>query len=193
MTTTEGGTVLIVDDDRGVVRTHRRYLESSYDGEAALSELDATVDVVLVDPRLPDVSGDEVLDSIRERDRDIRVAMVAAVDPDFDGLEMRFDDYITEPTSNDEIRSTVDELLSPGRHAEDVSGSHSLPAKREAPRDERSAHGLGQTDAFADLEARIESLQRTLESEARSHVDDTRFVATLRAIDDTAVKGGSDG
>ncbi|GAB3317858.1 response regulator [Haloplanus rallus] len=199
MTTTEGGTVLIVDDDREVVRTYRRYLETSYDvreaydGEDALAKLDESVDVVLLDRLMPGVSGGEVLDRIRERDLGVRVAMVTAVDPDFDILEMGFDAYITKPTSHDELRSTIDELLSLNRHAEDVREYHSLLAKRAALREGKSTYELERSEAFADLEERIESLRCTLEAEAESYTDDVRFVATLRAIDDEAVGGDADG
>ncbi|MFD1634488.1 response regulator transcription factor [Haloplanus ruber] len=198
MTTSEGGTVLIVDDDRDVVRTYRRYLETSYDvreaydGESALSQLDESVDVVLLDRRMPGVSGGEVLDRIRDRDLGVRVAMVTAVDPDFDILGMGFDDYITKPTSHDELRATIDDLLSLSQHAEDVRKYHSLLAKRAALRDGKSAHELDRNEAFADLEERIESLRSTLEAEAADYTDDARFVATLRAIDDSG-EGAADG
>ncbi|WP_251343994.1 response regulator [Haloplanus halophilus] len=200
MTTTEGGTVLIVDDDRDVVRTYRRYLEEAYDtreaydGEEALDELDESVDVVLLDRLMPGVSGGEVLDRIRQRDVGVRVAMVTAVDPDFDILDMGFDDYITKPTSYDELRSTIDDLIALNRHAEHVREYHTLLAKREALRESKATYELDRSEAYADLEARIETLERTIESEAEGYTDDARFVATLRAIDESVpVEEGSDG
>ncbi|WP_251330139.1 response regulator transcription factor [Haloplanus pelagicus] len=191
MTTTEGSTVLIVDDDKDVVRTYRRYLEETYDireaydGEGALEQLDESVDVVLLDRLMPGVSGGEVLDRIRDRDPGVRVAMVTAVDPDFDILDMGFDDYLTKPTSYDELRSTVDDLVGLSRHAENVREYHSLLAKREALRDGKTTYELDRNEAFADLETRIASLENTLESEAEGYTDDARFVATLRAIDES--------
>lgn len=200
MTTTEGGTVLIVDDDRDVVRTYRRYLEDSYaireayDGDEALDELDEEVDVVLLDRLMPGVSGGEVLDRIRDRELSVRVAMVTAVDPDFDILDMGFDDYITKPTGYDELRETIETLLDLNRHAENVREYHSLLAKREALRDGKAAYELERSDAYADLEAKIAALERTLESESEGYTDDARFVATLRAIDDSVpVEGRHDG
>jgi DNA-binding response OmpR family regulator len=200
MTTTEAGTVLIVDDDRDVVRTYRRYLEDeysirvAYDGSGAIGQLDEVVDVVLLDRLIPGTSGSEVLDRIRERDLGVRVAMVTAVDPDFDILEMGCDDYVTKPTSYDELHSTVEELLSLNRHAAQVREYHSLLAKREALRDGKATHQLERSEAYADLESRIERIERALEDQAGGYTDDAKFVATLRAIDEpVSIEGGTDG
>lgn len=199
MTASEGGTVLIVDDDREVVRTYRRYLEDAYtvreayDGEAALDELDETVDVVLLDRLMPGPSGGEVLDRIREAGHDVQVAMVTAVDPDFDILDIGFDDYVTKPTTGEELRETVAELLTLDRHADDVREYHALLVKAAALRNGKSAHELDTSRGYADLETRIEDLEATLETEAEGLLDDSRFVATLRAIDTPSEREQTDG
>jgi len=191
MTASEGGTVLIVDDDREVVRTYRRYLEDThtireaYDGEDAIETLDDDVDVVLLDRLMPGASGGEVLDRIREQEYDVRVAMVTAVDPDFDIVDMGFDDYVTKPTTRSELRQTVEELLSLDRHATDVREYHSLLVKAAALHEGKATYELDENPAYAELKARISDLEATLESEAESLTDDSRFVATLRAIDTT--------
>jgi len=59
--------------------------------------IDETVDVVLLDRMMPGMSGQEVLAAIRERGLDCRVAMVTAVDADFDVIEMGFDEYLGKP------------------------------------------------------------------------------------------------
>jgi DNA-binding response OmpR family regulator len=199
MTASEGGTVLIVDDDREVVRTYRRYLDEmytireAYDGEAALDELDDDVDVVLLDRLMPGPSGGEVLDRIREEGYDVRVAMVTAVDPDFDIVDMGFDDYITKPTTRDELRRTVEDLLELDQHAVDVREYHSLLVKAAALRDGKSTYELDEHGAYADLESRIADLEATLDAEAERLIDDSRFVATLRAIDTAATREDADG
>jgi len=198
MTESEGGTVLIVDDDREVVRTYRRYLEDTYaireayDGEEALETIDDDVDVVLLDRLMPGASGGEVLDRIREQEYDVRVAMVTAVDPDFDIVDMGFDDYVTKPTTREELRRTVADLLSLNRHATDVREYHSLLVKAAALRDGKSSYELDENAAYAELESRLSTLEASIESEAERLTDDSRFVATLRAID-TSQRGESDG
>jgi DNA-binding response OmpR family regulator len=199
MTASEGGTVLIVDDDREVVRTYRRYLDETYtireayDGEAALDELDDDVDVVLLDRLMPGLSGGEVLDRIREEGYDVRVAMVTAVDPDFDIVDMGFDDYVTKPATRDELRRTVDGLLELDRHAVDVRKYHSLLVKAASLRDGKSTYELDENRAYTDLESRISDLESTLDDEAEQLIDDSRFVATLRAIDTAATREDTDG
>jgi DNA-binding response OmpR family regulator len=196
MTASEEGTVLIVDDDREVVRTYRRYLEDAYaireayDGEEALDTLDDDVDVVLLDRLMPGPSGGEVLDRIREQEYDVRVAMVTAVDPDFDIVDMGFDDYITKPTTRDELRRTVEGLLALNRHATDVREYHSLLVKAAALRDGKSSYELDENPVYTELESRISTLEASIESEAERLTDDSRFVATLRAIDTSQREDG---
>jgi len=199
MTASEGGTVLIVDDDREVVRTYRRYLEDAYaireayDGEEALDLLDDDVDVVLLDRLMPGVSGGEVLDRIRDQGYDVRVAMVTAVDPDFDIVDMGFDDYITKPTTREELRQTIEGLITLNQHATDVREYHSLLVKAAALHEGKSTYELDDNAAYAELESRISDLESTLESEADRLTDDSRFVATLRAIDTSKSGGETDG
>jgi DNA-binding response OmpR family regulator len=199
MTASEGGTVLIVDDDREVVRTYRRYLDDTYtiheayDGEEALDELDDDVDVVLLDRLMPGPSGEEVLDRIRDQGHDVRVAMVTAVDPDFDIVDMGFDDYVTKPTTRDELRRTVDGLLELDQHAVDVREYHSLLVKAAALREGKSTYELDENRAYTDLESRISDLEASLDAEAEQLIDDSRFVATLRAIDTAATREDADG
>jgi len=199
MTVSEGGTVLVVDDDREVVRTYRRYLESTYtvreayDGEDALAELDDDVDVVLLDRLMPGLSGEDVLDRIREEGYDVRVAMVTAIDPDFDIVDMGFDAYVTKPATREELLQTVDDLLTLDQHAVDVREYHSLLVKASALQEGKSTYELEEHPAYADLESRIADLEATLESETDRLTDDSRFVATLRAIDTSAGRGETDG
>ena len=199
MTASEGGTVLIVDDDREVVRTYRRYLDETYtireayDGEEAFDELDDDVDVVLLDRLMPGPSGGEVLARIRDGGYDVRVAMVTAVDPDFDIVDMGFDDYVTKPTTRDELRRTVDGLLELDQHAVDVRTYHSLLVKAAALREGKSTYELDENRSYTDLESRIADLEATLDAEAEQLIDDSRFVATLRAIDTAGTPEETDG
>jgi DNA-binding response OmpR family regulator len=142
---------------------------------------------------MPGPSGGEVLDRIREEGYDVRVAMVTAVDPDFDILDMGFDDYVTKPTTRGELRGIVAELLTLDRHAVDVQEYHALLVKAAALREGKSTYELDGNAAYEDLEARIADLESTLEAEADELIDDSRFVATLRAIDTAAPREETDG
>jgi DNA-binding response OmpR family regulator len=94
----ESAVVLVVDDEPDVADSYAAFLRDRYDvrtaygGEPALAALDEDIDVVLLDRRMPDMFGDEVLESIRGRGFECRVAMITAVDPDVDIIDMEFDD-----------------------------------------------------------------------------------------------------
>lgn len=106
--------VLVVDDEREVadmltLQLELEYeVETAYGGEQALAALDQDVDVVLLDRRMPTLSGDELLATIREEGPDCRVIMVSAVAPDYDVLDMAFDDYVTKPVDPGGLVDAVD-------------------------------------------------------------------------------------
>lgn len=109
--------VLIVEDDKALADLYAIWLDEQYDvvvatdGNAALSKFDTTIDVVLLDRRLPGLSGDDVLATLRERGVNVRAAMVTAVDPECDIVEMGFDDYIQKPADRETLCGVVERLV----------------------------------------------------------------------------------
>jgi CheY-like chemotaxis protein len=97
--------ILVVDDEQPIADLFARWLEDEYDvrvaysGGEALASLDDSLDVVLLDRDMPDMSGDGVLDTIRSRGIDCRVGMVTAVEPDFDVLTLGYDAYVVKPVT----------------------------------------------------------------------------------------------
>lgn len=79
----------------------------AYDGETAIDLYDAAVDVVLLDWKTPDVPGDEVLRHIRDESGDCGVAMISAVDPTLEVIDLEFDEYIVKPINMGELGSLV--------------------------------------------------------------------------------------
>ncbi|MFC6988844.1 response regulator [Haloplanus sp. GCM10025708] len=188
----ERTSVLVVDDDPDVVRTYQRYLEAEYDvavafdGEEALDVLESTdADVAFLDRATPDRSGEALLGRIGERGHDCRVAMVTAVDPDFDVLEAGFDDYVTKPASRADLRSTVERLVALDEYARNVRQYHSLVSKRAALGPEETDAESERSDRFSELDARIER-EREFGVEPDRLLEDAAFVTAIRAIDDDA-------
>ncbi|WP_135829229.1 response regulator transcription factor [Halorussus halobius] len=112
---TDTDTVLVVDDNRPLADGFARALATDYDVrtaytvEEARESLTPTVDVVLLDRHLPDGSGGDVLDEIRQRNHDCSVAIVSASDPSAD---LDCDAYLTKPIGEtDVLRETVSDLL----------------------------------------------------------------------------------
>jgi DNA-binding response OmpR family regulator len=170
--TTETVTVLVVDDERDLADLYTAWLSQEYDvrtaygGQEALDALDEDVDVALIDRLMPQVSGDEVLEHIRESEYDCRVSMVTAVEPDFDIIEMGFDEYIVKPIRRDDLVGVVESLLSRSAYDNQLQEFFSLASKRAALQSQKSQHELENSDAYSDLTERVEALRADLDSTA---------------------------
>jgi DNA-binding response OmpR family regulator len=178
-------TILIVDDESAVTDVYAAHLEAEYDvrtaygGSEALEKLDADVDAVLLDRRMPGMSGDEVLANIREDEYDVRVAMVTAVDPDFDILDMGFDDYVVKPVSRDELYETVDRLLTYSDYDDTFQEYFSLVSKRAALETSKSQSALETSEEYQDLDERIDALEADLDDAALG-LEDEEFGGLFR-------------
>jgi DNA-binding response OmpR family regulator len=190
--------VLIVEDEPDVATTYELWLSDGYDvrvvheGDEALDRLDDDVRVVLLDRMLPGLTGDEVLDAINERDMDCRVAMVTAVEPDFDIVEMGFDAYLTKPVWKDELTETVESLLARTDYSTTLQEYTSLVGKRAALEAEKSPAELEDSEDYQALQAEIDDVSEELDTAVVGMSDDEDFVATVREIaDDADGEGGS--
>jgi len=158
-------TVLIVDDERPITAAYASYLAADYDvrvahdGEEALEQLDQAVDVVLLDRRMPNLSGDEVLSHITSEGYNCQVAMVTGVTPDFDIIEMGFDDYVTKPVSESELRATVEGLLQRGQYGEKLQELYATAKKHAAIQSEKSASQIEGSEEFDQLRQRLDTLR----------------------------------
>lgn len=179
--------VLVVDDERHLADLHASWLAGeyavhvAYDGDEALEALDESIEVVLLDRRMPGATGDEVLAVAREREDGCRVAMVTAVEPDFDVIDMGFDDYLVKPVSAEEILSTVDRLLTRNSYDEQVDEYARLLSKKAVLEAEKSRHQLERSCRFAELESRIERIGSNVDRMVR-RFDDDDVVAVLRDL-----------
>jgi two-component system response regulator AdeR len=148
-------TVLIVDDEPNVVEAYALWLEDEYEeirtatgGEEALAAIDEDVDVVLLDRRMPVLSGDDVLAELDGRGLDPRVAMVTAVDPDFDIVEMGFDAYLTKPVSRADLVETVEQLLALDEYEAGVREQFALVEKRAVLETEMTEDELAESEEY---------------------------------------------
>ena len=160
--------VLVVEDEPDLADLYAAWLgdeyrvRTAYGGQEALEELDAVddeVDAILLDRRMPGLSGDEVLSAVRERGIDCRVAMVTAVEPDFDILKMGFDDYLVKPVTSDTLKETVSGLLRRGEYDTEMQELFSLTSKKAMLETEKSATELADNDEYQRLTDRIEELR----------------------------------
>ncbi|NHN57749.1 MULTISPECIES: response regulator [Halorussus] len=182
-------TVLLVDDEPSLTDVYESWLSEyevlvAHDGSEALSILDRRgdgVDVVLLDRRMPGASGDDVLQVVRERDVDCRVAMLTAVAPGYDIIDMPFDDYVTKPVSGEQLRETVESLLARADYVDGLDRYYALASKHAALTAERPRHELAESETFAELEAELRELERDLE-DAVSFEDHETFQGLLLEV-----------
>ncbi|MFB6146142.1 MAG: HalX domain-containing protein [Halobacteriaceae archaeon] len=136
--TADRPTVLLADDEQELLRLYETWLADTCDvyaaggGDEALALIDDAVDVVLLDRRMPDRTGDEVLREIRDRGHDCRVAMLTAVQPQADIIDLPFDDYLTKPVQQSDLTSLVDVLLRRSEFDERSQEFFALVSKRAA-------------------------------------------------------------
>lgn len=119
------GLILIIDDERDLVATLEYNLEkegfrarSAYTGKHGLeiASGDQVPDLVLLDLMLPDMSGTQVCQQLRARDRTKAVAiiMMTAKAEEVDrvvGFEVGADDYVVKPFSVRELMLRVKAVL----------------------------------------------------------------------------------
>src|SRR6056297_1849032 len=182
MSTSDPPVVLIVEDEPDVAETYKLWLQGEYEvrmaqnGDEGLELLDGTVDVVLLDRMMPGLSGDEVLSEIRERELGCRVAMVTAVEPDFDILEMGFDAYLSKPIRSEQLHDTVTNLLERSNYDDLLQEYYALVEKQATLETAKSGAELAESDEYENLQGRVSQLQDDLSQTMGGIEDDSDFI-----------------
>ena len=182
----ETPTVLVVDDEQDIADIYTLQLEETYDvrtvygGPAAVETVDESVDVVLLDRRMPELSGNEVLERIREAGYDCRVIMVTAIDPEFDIIEMPFDDYLCKPVDKETLEAAIEQQLTAKEYDETVSTLFRATSKLTVLEQEMSEEELEDSAEYQRLK-RATAEMRSEAEELMVELDD--FEAAFKAID----------
>ncbi len=132
--------ILVVDDEKLIRWTLRERLEESgyavveaETGTEALLLADEGVDLVLLDVKLPDLDGLDVLRRIRERHPDTLVILITAlatVENAVEAMKRGAWHYLNKPIDLDELLHYVEKALETTRLRREVK---SLKAKESAP------------------------------------------------------------
>jgi DNA-binding response OmpR family regulator len=113
--------VLLVEDEFALATALARGLENNgittevaASGEVAVDLLDEDgFDIVILDRRLPGLSGDEVCAWLRERESHARILMLTAaneIEDRVDGLALGADDYLGKPVALAELVARIEAL-----------------------------------------------------------------------------------
>jgi DNA-binding response OmpR family regulator len=173
------------------------WLEDDFDvrtatgGNEAMERFDEDVDVVLLDRRMPDLRGREVLSRIRVRDTSCQVALVTAVEPSTDAVDLGFDDYVVKPVDEAELAETVETLAVRSEYSERMREYFALVSKKAALSRARSADALTGDERYRHVEDRIGAVEGELDRLFRQ-LSGYEFFAALRTDSRAALKQATD-
>lgn len=117
--------ILVVEDDAAIrsalvaaLADEGYEIEASDNGRSALRRLqESDVDLMLIDVRMPAISGPEVVDALRQQGRDVPVIMMSAQPARRLPRGVRF---LQKPFDLDDLFAAIDDALSRGRHGRAV-------------------------------------------------------------------------
>ena len=114
--------ILVVEDNKNNMKLFRdvlrangyRTLEASTGGQALMLATKHGPALVVMDIRLPDMSGVEVLNRLRMDERTARIPVLAVTAQAMKGdrerfIEAGFDGYLSKPVDIDELLTTVEQ------------------------------------------------------------------------------------
>lgn len=167
--------VLVADDEQLLVESYEALLSREHDvqtattGAEALEILDDSIDVAILDRRMPDWTGDEVLGKIRDRNLGCRVILCTGIEPDYEVFEMKLDDYLVKPVSNADIRDAVERQLVLNDYGPDVQEYYALEAKRRVLDGAKNRIVSPDDQQYERLEKRLSALEESVDVSRIDH------------------------
>jgi DNA-binding response OmpR family regulator len=163
---------LIVDDQPSLLDLFATWLEgedidlvTATCGAEALSYCeDGDVDVAILDRHMPRVSGDEVLETLREGPSSPRIAFVTAATPDVHIVDLDLDAYLTKPVTREEYVGLVRSLIERDTLSEPAERYVSKLSKRAALLESASPSALRSDPTFAALEEELSRLAARIDA-----------------------------
>jgi DNA-binding response OmpR family regulator len=159
--------ILVVEDETAirsglidVLVYHGYEVDGSADGRDGLAKsLSGKYDLIILDVMLPGVSGFDICDAIRKRDRDQPIIMLTAKVADDDivrGLSLGADDYVAKPFSIAALVLRVEAVLRRSRAVVELAAHIRLG---DVEIDTRNLSGHRGTRAIAFTRREMEVLQ----------------------------------
>ncbi|WP_251330221.1 response regulator transcription factor [Haloplanus pelagicus] len=180
-------TVLIVDDEQSLADLYAYWIDefaearTAYDGNEALEKLDDDIDVMLLDRRMPGLSGDAVVDAVAEEDFDVRIVMVTAVDPGFEIVDMEIDDYLVKPVDQPELMDTVERMVVRNSYDDQLQLKFQLVEKKVTLEEAKTPHELDESEEYQKLLRQLDAVESELDSTVEEF-DDTDFTVAFREL-----------
>jgi CheY-like chemotaxis protein len=114
--------VLVIDDEKQVAEVIAVYLNQNeyaasavFSGKQGIAALETgRYDLVISDVELPDMTGGELLDIIKERHKEVAVVMMtgyATLKPATEVIKKGVEDFITKPFTQPDLKAILDRIL----------------------------------------------------------------------------------
>ena len=146
--------VAVIDDDEDYRQLYKLWLPEEYevieagDGRTGLQRIDESIDVVLLDRQMPELSGETVAERLRQQSVTPAVVMISSVKPDVDILDIPVDSYLRKPADRDtllSVLSTVRTRCEYGTKRRELLG---LADRRATVADAVRATALAESDVY---------------------------------------------
>jgi len=163
---THSSTVLIVEDEENLADLFDIWLQEqfeiyvAYSGEDALETFaEEPIDIVLLDRRMPGLSGTEVLQSIRESGDAQQVIMITAVQPTEDLASISVDDYLLKPINRTKLLRAVEAAELVLTYEDSLTELLSLTARKATLEANLDKTELEKDERYGGLLQRIRELE----------------------------------
>lgn len=140
----------------------RYEVETAANGDEALAAVSEGTDVVVLDRRLPEYSGEEILSTIRDRGLDCQIVFCSAVVPDTDIVPIQPDGYLQKPIGNDELLAAVERQLQRAEYPPEVQEYLRLETLQTTLQESRPTSELNSDSRYQEL---LERMERKAQSE----------------------------
>jgi len=184
----DDATALVLDDNRGCRELHQYWLEGEFtvetaaDGSTALKTLeDGSFDLLVLDRKMPELSGIEILRRLESVGFDGYVLIVTGVEPEFEMVDLPIDEYLVKPVSEDEVLSAVERLSRRDSYHAQLRELFSLATKKARLEVELSGAELTSSPEYQRL---TEALEREREAIKQAVSDDDVWLTAIEACCD---------
>jgi DNA-binding response OmpR family regulator len=154
--------VAVIDDDEDYRQLYRLWLPEEYDvieagdGRSGLQRIDDSIDAVLLDRQMPELSGETVAARLQQRSVTPSVVMISSVKPDVDILDIPVDSYLRKPADRDTLLSVLSTVHSRREYETKRRELLGLADRLEAVADAVRATALAESDAYQRAVERLE-------------------------------------
>jgi len=156
--------ILIIEDDPMASSALSDYSSNPFKvrtvsrGEDGIRHYTKDTDLVILDRKLDDMSGDTVATEIKEKDQHALILVVSGIDPEDNILDLPVDCYLKKPVSRTELRSRISDILNRQGLELEQREYLALRSKQSALIETHGASALG-LQSYDRIEQRINNIE----------------------------------